>query len=350
MPKTIYVLHKNGAPSHYYALSYLAKQHGYKLAYREFSILSKFYKGIIRGRWKQVWKQFTNALFMLSLLFGKNKKVVLGIAPFDPKLKSLLPLLKKQQLYYHTSWTYWDGSFHPKKKKNNPKVMQVWKSFLEVHCEHIFAVNQQGKEQLTSNYRIPDSSISVVHHSLHPDFAERNIQERKPNSFIYIGRLTPEKGIQELLEFFAENPSAILTIIGDGKMEPEVQSYANEHSNIICKGYVSGKEALKKELSIHEYLVLNSKKTSKWEELFGIIIIEAMSQGTLPIASSHSGPKEIIHESFGYLFEEGKITGTLASILKTPSFTEEKSNRAIEASKAYTIENVSKRWQAIFKL
>ncbi|MDC8003434.1 glycosyltransferase family 4 protein [Aureisphaera galaxeae] len=349
MPKTIYVLHKNGAPSHYYALEHLASKNGYTVAYREFSIFSKWYKGIVKGKWKLFSKQFTNAGFMLSLLLSKNKKVVVGIAPFDPKLKSLLPLLKKQQIYYHTSWTYWDGSFHPKRKKNTPQVMKAWGSFLENHCKHIFAVNQQGKSQLVANYNLEDSKVSVVHHSLHPDFTNKVVEERRKNSFVYVGRLTSDKGIQELLAFFSENPSASLTIIGDGKMASQVTVYSEKHPNIIFKGYVSGKEALKKEFASHQYMLLNSKKTSKWEELFGIIIIEAMSQGTLPIASNHSGPKEIIDESFGFLFEEGKLKHTLASLLESPTFTEEKSEKAIVASQSYTIENVSKHWQAIVR-
>ncbi len=349
MPKKIYVLHKNGAPSHYYALEHLASKNGYKIAYREFSVFSKWYKGIIKGNWKLVNKQFTNAAFMLSLIFSKNKKVVLGIAPFDPKLKSLLRVLKGHQLYYHTSWTYWDGNFHPKKKKNTPKVMQAWKSFLENHCQHIFTVNEQGKSQLTHHYTIPKLAVSVVYHALHPDFENQLIKERKRNSFIYIGRLTPEKGIEELLDFFTSTSDATLTIIGDGKMAPEVASASKSHPNIVYKGYVAGKEALKKELASHQYLVLNSKKTEKWEELFGIIIIEAMSQGVLPVATTHSGPKEIIDESFGYLFEEGKITSTLAKLLTVSSFTGEKSNNAIKASKNYTIEALSDNWKAILQ-
>ncbi|GAB5399699.1 MAG: hypothetical protein Aureis2KO_12840 [Aureisphaera sp.] len=349
MPKTIYVLHKNGAPSHYYGLEHLAHAHGYRIAYREFSIFSKLYKGLLRGKWKLFIKQFTNLGFMVSLLFSRNKKVVLGIAPFDPKLLSLLRLLKKHQLYYHTSWTYWDGTFHPKRKKNTQRVMQTWRAFLEDYCLHIFAVNKQGKSQLTSNYNIQVNAVSVVYHSLHPAFTKRNVQKRKGDSFIYVGRLTPEKGIQELLDFFAENPTASLTLIGDGKMSLEAQSYAQQYANIHFKGYVSGKEALKQELASHEFLVLNSKKTQKWEELFGIILIEAMSQGTLPIASSHSGPKEIVNERYGELFEEGEIKSTLASLLKHHSFSEDRSEQAIDASQMYTVENISNLWTAILK-
>ena len=72
--KTIYILHKNGAPSHYYGLVHLAKENGWEVKFREFSVVSKLYKGIIKGRFSQVKKQFVNAGFLLVLLFSSNKK------------------------------------------------------------------------------------------------------------------------------------------------------------------------------------------------------------------------------------------------------------------------------------
>jgi len=39
--KSIYILHKNGADSHYRALDNLLKKNNQKLVYREFSILVK---------------------------------------------------------------------------------------------------------------------------------------------------------------------------------------------------------------------------------------------------------------------------------------------------------------------
>lgn len=345
--KTIYILHKNGAPSHYYGLAYLANKNGFEINYREFSVLSKFYKGIIKNNFALAGKQVTNAAFLLSLLFSKNKKIVLGIAPFDSKLATLLPFLKKHQIYYHTSWTCWDKTFHPKKKKNTPKVFQVWNDFLENKTTHIFSVTEKSKAEILKNYTLPNSKISVVHHSLHHAYLEYTSQERIKNSFVYAGRLDKGKGIEELLTFASENHKATLTIVGEGKLKEVVKEYSANYTNIHFEGYISDKNKLKKQFGRHQFLVLNAKKTETWEELFGLIIIEAMSQGTLPIAPTHSGPKEIIQPSFGYLFEEGEITTTLARILEEKSFSESKSQLAMEASKKYHEKEVSKKWQAI---
>jgi glycosyltransferase involved in cell wall biosynthesis len=345
--KTIYILHKNGAPSHYYGLAHLAKAKGFEVKYREFSLLSKFYKGIVKGNFVLVGKQLTNAGFLLGLLITSHKKIVLGIAPFDSKLGKLLPFLKNHQVYYHTSWTCWDKSFHPKTKKNTPKVFQTWKDFLEKKCIHIFSVTEKSKQSILENYSILEAKISVVYHSIHTAY-ERNIpQERIPSSLIYVGRLDKGKGIEELLTFASNNPEAIFTIVGDGKLEGLVKEYSKNFKNIRFEGYISDKNELKKLFGRHEFLVLNAKKTKTWEELFGLIIIEAMSQGTLPITTNHSGPKEIINPDFGFLFDEGEITTTLAKIVEENAFSDVKSENAIRASKKYTTAAISKKWRPI---
>src|SRR5690554_7816482 len=101
--KTIYVLHKNGAPSHYTGLDYRLKTHILTPKYRAFSVFSKVFKSIFKLRGKEIIKQLINFSFLIGLLFSTNKKIVLGIAPFDYKLSFLLFLLKNHKVYYHSS-------------------------------------------------------------------------------------------------------------------------------------------------------------------------------------------------------------------------------------------------------
>ena len=94
-------------------------------------------------------------------------------------------------------------------------------------------------------------------------------------------------------------------------------------------------------------MVLNSKRTQHWEELFGLVIIESMSQGLIPIASSHTGPSEIITPETGYLFEEGKLEEIIKEISTTPAFDENKSQKARENSEAYLPQEIAKKWKKI---
>ena len=345
--KTVFILHKQGAPSHYVALEALLSEHGIAVKYREFSIFTKLFKSLLTLDTKLFAKQLKNSFFILQLLTSKNKKVLLGIAPFDRKLVKISSYLKKHRVYYHTSWTVWDKTFHPNTKKNTEAVFQRWRHFLEEKAEHIFAVSETSKKGLLTNYHISEEKISVVKHALAPDFIEIADIPKKQNSFIYYGRLLPEKGLSEMLDYFSKKKKASLTIIGSGKEADVVQSFSKRFNNIHFQEFVNDKSTLREIIASHQYLILNSKKTKKWEELFGLVIIESMSQGLIPIASAHSGPKEIIEEDFGFLFKENELPETLDRVLSGSHDTETMGQKAIENSRNYTVESIKKRWKAI---
>lgn len=342
---TIYVLHKQGANSHYTALDLLMNHHSGELKFREFSVFTKTFKAVRSFDLKTLKKQAVNFAFLMNLLFSKNKKIVLGIAPFDHKILFLLKILKNHTVYYHTSWTHWDKSFHPKTKKNSKKVFEAWRYFLEEKSSHIFSVTQTGKEQLLANYNLPSQKISVVYHSLAQEFSGITPETRKKKSFIYVGRLVPQKGLNEILEFFSQHKKATLSIIGKGEESTTVRKYAQNNSNINYKDHLNNKTELKREFARHQYLLLNSKRKKNWEELFGMVIIEAMSQGTVPVASRHSGPCEIISEDTGYLFDEGNVSEILNELLQKDINSNELSENCIIKSRAYRPEVLANNWK-----
>lgn len=344
--KKVYILHKNGANSHYMGLSYFLKKNNTILVYREFSILSSLFKGVTKQNTALFKKQGANIVFFISLLFSKNKKIVLGIAPYDSKLKMLLFFLKNHKVYYHTSWVCWDKSFQPKKIKNKT-ILKQWKQFLETKTKHIFTVTQAAKEQLLTNYKLKESNISVVYHSINPLFLEATSTHKIPNSFVYYGRLVPQKGIEELLNFFKCHKEATLTLIGEGSEKNTILKAVSTYKNIEYFPVATSKIELVKTLSTFQYVVVNSLKTNKWEELFGMIIIESMALSIIPIATNHPGPKEVIDPQIGYLCEEGKMSNLLKQLITTNTETLERSKRAREASKKYATATISNHWKAI---
>lgn len=347
-PDLVYILHKNGANSHYLALNYLLESNSKKLIYREFSIFTLFFKAIRDLNYSLLKKQVVNILFLISLLFTKNKKIVVGIAPFDYQLSFLLKLLKNHQVYYHTSWICWDKSYHPKRKNNSKEVFEKWKYFLEVKAKYIFCVTEASKKSLLENYQIDPNKINPVYHSLNTAFSSNSIASiRMDKSFIYVGRLVNQKGIEEALQFFAKNDRASLTLIGDGEKRQMVEKYAKEHKNIIFKDYITNKTELIEEFGKHQFLLLNSKKTERWEELFGMVIIESMSQGVIPVAANHPGPCEIISDETGVLFEEENMISTLEALIHQKSFDSDMSEKCIKASENYFPEKLAKNWSVI---
>ncbi|UAB84051.1 glycosyltransferase [Zunongwangia sp. SCSIO 43204] len=342
----VYILHKNGADSHYTGLQYLVEMHEKSIGYREFSIVTNLVKAVKQLDFQLFNKQIINLFFLINLLFSKNKKVVLGIPPFDKKLIFLLKILKNHRLFYHTSWTCWDKSFHPKKHEDKKGVMKAWIFFLEKRVEYIFTVTKETSRQIHANFKVKDDRLIVVAHSLTKDFKSNYNNEKENNSFIYLGRLVPQKGIKQMLSCFSKKPSAKLTIIGEGCDQVIVEDFSKRFNNIEYIPYMSDKKALSKIMARHQYLILNSQKTEKWEELFSLIIIEGMSLGLIPISSDHTGPKEIITEKTGYLFEEGNIQEALEFVL-TRDYNPDMAKNAIEQSTQYYPEKIAERWKPI---
>lgn len=344
--KTVYVLHKNGADSHYRGLKHLLNNYNQELRFREFGVFTKIFKSLFSLEFKLFRRQITNISFLISLLFSKNKTIVVGIAPYDKKLISLLLFLKKHKICYHTSWTYWDKSFQPKSDYNSA-ILEKWRLFLEETIEHIFAVTDKAKQGILENYNISENKISVVNHSLSLPFIENKPINRTPNSFIYVGRLVSQKGIEDVIEVFKKRPKAKLTLIGRGKLENLIITAADKYPNIFYKKYISETNELISIFRKTEFLILNSKKTSKWEELFGMVIIEAMSQGVIPISTAHTGPREIISPETGYLVEEEQMSRYLEDFLENGSFSEEMSQNCIKDSKKYNLSEISQKWTKI---
>src|SRR5690606_25368697 len=86
-----------------------------------------------------------------------------------------------------------------------------------------------------------DSSLKVSPHQIvvKPNFVEdfgTNLSERE-NFYLFIGRLSEEKGIFKLLDSARSLPDISFKIIGDGPLKDEVMLAAQEHRNLEYLGF-----------------------------------------------------------------------------------------------------------------
>lgn len=130
-----------------------------------------------------------------------------------------------------------------------------------------------------------------------------NIRPKKESYFLFIGRLTEEKGVLTLLKAF-ENSSTWLKIAGIGPLQSVVEEYAKRNSNIEYLGQQSRKE-IGSVLDGAEALIF----PSIWYETFGMTIVEAFAKG-VPVIASHLGNMKVIVSDHGngLLFEPGNAT------------------------------------------
>lgn len=159
------------------------------------------------------------------------------------------------------------------------------------------ALNQSQEALfLQSHLAIANDRIIVKPNFCHP--AETSGTNERSQHFLYIGRLSEEKGILTLLSAFRTS-GATIKIAGAGPLENEVIRFSQAHDNIIYLGELS-KNEVATELSKCSALVFSSV----WPETFGLVIIEAFSTGTPVIASHIGAAKDLVQEQVNGLHFE----------------------------------------------
>lgn len=171
-----------------------------------------------------------------------------------------------------------------------------------------------------SQLHIPQQKFTVKPNFISPPKTARKIPRK--NHFLFVGRLTEEKGIQILLNVFKQH-DWILRIAGDGPMKDPVLKVSLNNPNIEYLGVLNQEEVLSEMAECTALLF-----PSVWYEGMPMTIIQALSRGT-PIIASKLGAMEtmIQHEHNGLLFLPNDVDDLQAKIgywLKMDGATKEK--------------------------
>jgi glycosyltransferase involved in cell wall biosynthesis len=150
--------------------------------------------------------------------------------------------------------------------------------------------------------------------ALKPNFAQETKIGPRPitNSyFLYVGRLTEEKGVFTLLEAFAAS-GAWLKIAGMGPMETTVKGFAMDNKNIEYLGQQSRSD-IDQLLEKAEAVIF----PSVWFETFGMIVVEAFAKGIPVITSDLGNMKILVTNGFnGLTFDPGNPADLKAKVKK----------------------------------
>lgn len=145
------------------------------------------------------------------------------------------------------------------------------------------------------DYGIPDERIVVKPNAV-PD---PGTPAPSGNGFLFMGRLSPEKGIDLLLAAWRRHPVGALgplRIAGDGELRPLAEAAAAERPDVLYLGQLdrSGVRAALADSSV----VL---ATSTWHDVLPTVIIEALASGRpvlgtalggIPYLVGADGPRE----------------------------------------------------------
>lgn len=153
----------------------------------------------------------------------------------------------------------------------------------------------------------------------------------RKDGFLFVGRLSEEKGINTLLEAFVHS-SLKIRIAGDGPMKEMVKQMAKNRNNIHLLGKLNIEE-VKAEMLQCTALIF----PSICYETFGLTIIEAFANSTPVIASNISSASIIVKNEYnGLHFESGNPSDLRKKLELWQSLSEnEKSIYRSNAQKTY---------------
>lgn len=177
-----------------------------------------------------------------------------------------------------------------------------------------FIIPSAWMKDIFVRFGINESKLHLKHHFVEDPLDEAeglNLESR--TGYVYVGRLSNEKGILPLVRFWKDYGNDLpLTIVGTGPQEEEVKRHIENNGNICLEGF-KDRNKLQRFLSGFKAII----STSQNHESFGLVIIEAFSAGTPVIAPDLKAFNELIdHGETGFLFDLDNIRQILPYLEK----------------------------------
>ncbi|AFY70261.1 glycosyl transferase group 1 [Thalassoporum mexicanum PCC 7367] len=172
----------------------------------------------------------------------------------------------------------------------------------------------------------------------HPQYKHAEMRSRlteghpEATLLLYVGRLSAEKGIDEILPVLQAIPNSRLALVGDGPYRQELEKiFAGTNTNFV--GYLQGTDLASAFASSDVFLFPSRTET------LGLVLLEAMAAGCPVVAANSGGIPDIVTNGLnGYMFdpiaEDGLLTATQQLLDCSPAIADDlKHNARLEAEK-----------------
>jgi glycosyltransferase involved in cell wall biosynthesis len=260
--------------------------------------------------------------FILVCLFVKKHKHKKLIVHVSPGLVNMLKLFcpDVEIVFYHHG-----TSLHTKLKE------QQWKTLLN-NTISIFGVNEIAKEKSNTTFKLKvnyPNYIGIKNAISEPDLSKYEKDKLNNFTFLFSGRICPEKGVLNLLQSFEiayQKNNAIQLIIAGGAgggdkvnlNTPYIQKCKNfaQEKNLPIEftGFLN-KDELYHLLNNVNVVVLSTDK-KLYNEGMPLCLIEAMAFSNPIIATDSGGNKELVdHGVNGFLISDYPYIESMAQAM-----------------------------------
>jgi glycosyltransferase involved in cell wall biosynthesis len=178
-----------------------------------------------------------------------------------------------------------------------------WLGTYQKCVDHFLTPSRFAKEKLVQNGYKAEKITVLPHFQKLPAHSPPNAGPNAP--ILYFGRLSPEKGVADLLWAMKHLPQVQLKIAGDGPQRSELESLARELclTNVKFAGHVGGK--------VLDYMIASARFTvlpSRAYETLGKTILESYAWGRPVVASDLGSRRELVDQGeTGLLYPPGNV-------------------------------------------
>jgi glycosyltransferase involved in cell wall biosynthesis len=262
---------------------------------------------------------------------------------------------------HNSPMQYYTAQYVPIVGKLLVKSDIIWRYERQILAKYDFVhVATQSKKDLLLQHRFKEPIICMtngIHELYYQDVKLNGIREKygleDKKVLLYASRLSPEKHPITIIKAFKkiqkEVPDAHLIMVGsDGPSTDAVKRIVKKkaYRNIITyAGRVPFPDLLKL------YNTADLSCLWSWIEAEGLVLIEAMAQGTPSVGANACGIRNVIrHGKTGYLANNlNQFKDYVVKLLKDDGLREEFGKNARIIAQSYKVSEIAKTWIKLYK-
>lgn len=278
-----------------------------------------------------------NDIFIEEIKKYENELVGVGLIVLHGYFLSCLACYIKEKydiplLYYlHTMYT---TRIDDELDKISHDEIEILKSSAAIICVSQYLLNEADKIFPIYN------KTAVIGKAVELDYVDNKKYYMNDNSYLFVGRMSEEKGFEILLKAFQKylekNENAVLHCIGtfvDEKYREKIQKYCKSYKTLQRHIIFLGS---KDRAEIYQYMRMsNVVIIPSFMETFGKVAIEAMANKSLVIAADVGGLGSLVLDGItGLKFKVGDANDLYVQLCKVTAI-----NRLEIVESAYSFVN-----------
>lgn len=282
---------------------------------------------------------------LISALHGvpdQNKRL---LTILDRKNKAKNGIKKLAYLLTHKAIVYVTGLNLKYVYKHSDQYVVLSKSFINSFVK-LSGVKEINKVKAIANPITIEAPQSYEHIN----------ETGKQNTILYVGRMDhANKRVHRVVEAWetiaSKYPDWKLVLVGDGPEKNSLDSYVKENNikRVVFEGF-------KKEAPIDFYKKASILLLTSDLEGFGLVVIESMIYGVVPIVyGSYTAIYDIIEEEkSGFItttpYHNNNTVHQLEKLITNKNLRQEMSRAAHQRAQFFSLEKIVEEWENLFPL